>query len=136
MHCDVKQTRVSPKPSKATKFDRNRPLSHLKMSHSGAQCALLFRKNFKVIYFLGPFRAYNNLYNYIFDFIIQPYILSLDVGKETSSTPESNFKTRMKGTFNIGKQDDLLKDINKKLQRMLEETLMKNVELQKVFKYL
>ena len=41
----------------------------------------------------------------------------------------------MKGTFNIGKQDVLLKDMNKKLQRMLEETLMKNIEMQKVRVY-
>ena len=38
----------------------------------------------------------------------------------------------MKGTFNIGKQEILLKDMNKKLQNMLEETLMKNIQLQKV----
>jgi hypothetical protein len=38
----------------------------------------------------------------------------------------------MKGTFNIGKQEVLLKDMNKKLQRMLEETLTKNIQMQKV----
>ncbi|CAB4040965.1 Hypothetical predicted protein [Paramuricea clavata] len=37
----------------------------------------------------------------------------------------------MKGTFNIGKQEVLLKDMNKKLQRMLEETLTKNIQMQK-----
>ena len=57
-----------------------------------------------------------------------------DGGKDTTTTlPGSNFKSRMKGTFNIGKQEELLKDMNKKLQRMLEEILMKNIQLQKVF---
>ena len=57
----------------------------------------------------------------------------LDIGKDTTNVPESNFKTRMKDTFNIGKQEDLRRTMNKKLQIMLEETLMKNIELQKVF---
>lgn len=55
-----------------------------------------------------------------------------DGGKDISSPQESNFKSRMKGTFNMGRQEVMLKDINKKLQRMLEETLMKNIEMQKV----
>ena len=55
-----------------------------------------------------------------------------DISKENASPQESNFKSRMKGTFNIGKQEVLLKDMNKKLQRMLEETLIKNIEMQKV----
>lgn len=50
----------------------------------------------------------------------------------TTNASESNFKSRVKGTFNIGKQEELLKDMNKKLQRMLEETLMKNIQMQKV----
>ena len=65
--------------------------------------------------------------------VIEHYSMEakLDGSKEISSPQESNFKSRMKGTFNIGKQEVLLKDMNKKLQRMLEETLMKNIQMQK-----
>ncbi|XP_028408032.1 GRIP1-associated protein 1-like [Dendronephthya gigantea] len=65
--------------------------------------------------------------------VIQHYAMEakFDNSKDISSPQESNFKSRMKGTFNIGKQEILLKDMNKKLQNMLEETLMKNIQLQK-----
>ena len=57
----------------------------------------------------------------------------LDNRKDVASPQGSNFKSRMKETFNIGKQEVLLKDMNSKLQRMLEETLIKNIQMQQVW---
>lgn len=67
-------------------------------------------------------------------FLILIYFFLLDNRKEVASPQgSSNFKSRMKETFNLGKQEVLLKDMNSKLQRMLEETLIKNIQMQQVW---
>ena len=71
------------------------------------------------------------MFTKVFRFSVCFFFL-LDSRKDVASPQGSNFKSRMKETFNIGKQEVLLKDMNSKLQRMLEETLVKNIQMQQV----
>ena len=38
----------------------------------------------------------------------------------------------MRDTFAMGKNEEFLKEMNQKMQRMLEETMTKNIQLQNV----
>ena len=54
----------------------------------------------------------------------------LDAVKESNSTEKLSLKRVV--DFMTDRGDDNLKEINKKLQRMVEETLTKNMHLQQV----
>ena len=58
--------------------------------------------------------------------------MSTDVAKKKHMT----LKEKMKDSLNIGKQgksEDILKEMNMKMQRVLEETLEKNIQMEKVW---
>ena len=57
--------------------------------------------------------------------------LQTDASKKKSMT----LKEKMKDSLHIGKHgksEDMLKEINLKMQRVLEETLEKNIQMEKV----
>eukprot|EP00794_Sanderia_malayensis_P006017 gene6017-6716_t len=68
--------------------------------------------------------------------IIQSYITDrkIDVPSENVRRRTMTLKEKMKDSLHIGKQgksEDMLKEMNAKMQRLLEETLEKNIQLEK-----
>ena len=60
---------------------------------------------------------------------------SEDMYTDAARKKSMTLKEKMKDTLSIGKQgksEDMLKEMNLKMQRVLEETLEKNIQMEKV----
>ena len=66
-------------------------------------------------------------------------ITCLDVHTDVTKKKNMTLKEKMKDSLHIGKHgksEDMLKEMNLKMQRLLEETLEKNIQMEKVKCYL